>query len=114
MTSIAARAGSAVVAAALLTGVAVVSSASAAQATFPPPCRIVKSLSKVNGQVIGTHASVCDDGSSAGLGVTLQRRTTTGWITVATGDEGAYYTCTTTALREYRVVQIKRQSYFAC
>ena len=108
------RAGSAVLAATLLTGVAVVSSATAAQATFPPPCRVIKTLNKIGGQVVGTHASVCDDGSSAGLGVTLQRRTATGWITVATGDEDAAYTCVSTALREYRVVQTKRQSYFAC
>ena len=114
MTSTVMRAWSALATATLLTGAAVVSSAPAAQATFPPPCRLEKSLAKVGNHVIGVYASVCDDGTTAGLGVTLQRRTSTGWTTVATGDDSAHYTCTTTALREYRVVQTKRQAYFAC
>ena len=108
------RAWSALAATTLMTGAAVVALAPSAQATFPPPCRLVKSLSNVGNQVIGFNASVCDDGTTAGLGVTLQRRTATGWTTVATGDDSAQYTCTTTGLREYRVVQTKRQAYFAC
>ena len=114
MTSIVTRAWPMLTAATLLTGAGLVALTPPAQATFPPPCRLVKLLTKVGGQVVGMNASVCDDGTTAGLGVTLQRRTATGWTTVATGDDSAHYTCTTTAPREYRVVETKRQAYFAC
>ena len=114
MTSIVTRAWPMLTAAALLSGAALAAPPPPAQATFPPPCRLVKSLIKVGGQVVGMKPSECDDGTTAGPGVTLQRRIATGWTTVATGDDSAQYTCTTTTPRDYRVVQAKRQAYFAC
>ena len=64
--------------------------------TFPPPCRIDRTLFRLGSpnQVIANHVSICDDGSTAGLGVTLKARVGTGsWVTIGTAEATVTHAC---------------------
>jgi hypothetical protein len=68
----------------------------ASASTFPPPCQIDRRIYRLTSpnQVVANHVSVCDDGSSVGLGVTLKGRTASGtWVTVGTGDATVVHPC---------------------
>ena len=84
-------------------------------AMFPPPCRLLKSFIKLNGQLLALNTSVCDDGSEAGFPVRIQRKNSDGtFTTVASGVGDAVYTCKGSALRTYRVPELGRALTVAC
>jgi hypothetical protein len=68
----------------------------ASVSTFPPPCRIDRSILRLQSpnQVEANHVSICDDGSTSGLGVTLKGRTAAGtWVTVGTDEMTVVHAC---------------------
>lgn len=95
-----------------------VTAAAPASTDSGPPCRLFRALLKSSdgSSVTAYYESVCDDPEgSVGLPVRLQRRTASGWVTVASGTGAASVACANPPIyREYRSPEIGQQRYFSC
>lgn len=79
-------------------------------------CHVAAALYQAEGAVHGDHFRYCDPpGAEHPLGVVIERRvSSTNWVVVATGTGSAFYKCTGTATRTYRLKGTSRQITVPC